>query len=140
MSDLTDWIGSVGTTVGAVGTAGALWLGVVVYRRQEQGQRRAQAAAITVAIFSVPGDSELLQFEIRNDSALPIYSVMLVASLDGRDAGQDLKAVLPAGDKLSFQQRRRPGNLSAYANYIDSAGVRWRRYFNGDLEELSSRS
>ena len=135
MSDATDWIGAIGSIGGALGTTGALLLGLQVYRRQEDDQRRAQASAITVSMSEPKNRRDLVETELRNDSALPIYSVRLIASLNGKDLNHNLKAALPPGGQMSFQLVHEHG-MSARAVYLDSAGRKWRRYFNGDLEEI----
>ncbi|SDP33916.1 hypothetical protein SAMN04487914_108126 [Arthrobacter sp. ok909] len=136
MSDATDWIGAIGNSIAAIGTAGALLLGVRVYYRQEDDQRRAQASAITVSISEARERRDLVRIELRNDSALPIYGVMLIATArSGSTLGQDLKYTLPPGEAMSFQLVSEH-SMSAFAIYQDSAGRRWKRYFTGELTEL----
>jgi hypothetical protein len=49
-SPLTDWIGAIATAIGAVGTAGALWVGAITLRRPNDDQRRIQAENVTIGM------------------------------------------------------------------------------------------
>lgn len=132
---LTDWIGAIATAAGAVGAVGALWVGAVTLRRQINDQHRGQARAVTVKIYHTPDANGLTSVEIRNDSSLPIYGVVLVATnKKGEVIGQEFEHAMPAGTPKSYDM---PSELvgSAYALFQDSAGTKWKRWFNGDLEE-----
>lgn len=101
---ITDWISAVGGAIGALGTAGALWLGAVTFRRQVQDQHRAQAAAITVSISPIPNVTGRSWVEIRNDSREPIYGVALVLlNKAQREVYQEFFHAIPPG---------KPGDLS----------------------------
>jgi hypothetical protein len=135
----SDWISAIGSAVGAIGTAGALWLGAITFRRQVRDQHRAQASAISVAIDAHEnGNSDRVRVEIRNDSPLPIYGVILVAKRqNGADLGQELTYAMPTKDIVAFHCDYIHG-MMAYADFTDSAGSKWRRYFTGELEELAT--
>lgn len=133
----TFW-GAIAGGIGAIGTAGALMLGVIVYKRQEEDQRRAQAAAVTVTIAPVPGFTDSLQFKVHNGSSLAIYGVMLIAmDKHKHDIQQVHSYAIPPGESISFQHTN-TGQMSARAGFQDSAGRRWRRWFTGELEEITT--
>lgn len=136
---ITDWISAIGSAIGAIGTAGALLLGVWVYRRQEEDQRRAQAAAITVTVTPIRSNAGVLEFKVRNDSQLPIYEVMLIASnLNGQDIEQVFTTALPPRDSSSFQLRSGPTDRCRCL-FVDSGGRRWRRESTGQLDEITAK-
>ncbi|MGO4860033.1 hypothetical protein [Arthrobacter sp. 2MCAF14] len=142
MTEVTDWIGAVGSAVGAIGTAGALLLGVRVYSRQEKDQRRRQAAAVTVGhrqdknVMSGPIPRPYVQnrYFIRNDSQLPIYRVLLYAGPPD-ERKHDIREVLAPGDEASFLMPST--DFPAIAKFVDSAGTAWQRNGSGRLTEIT---
>jgi hypothetical protein len=140
MSDVTDWIGSLGSAVGAMGTAGALWLGAVVYRRQARDQHRSQAAAVSVG--SRMDRTPHLQYWhfIENGSQMPIYDIHLHVLKDGRpvfEEGRPVEeraAVLVSTKSIGFMQQE--DGIITQAEFSDSSGTRWRRDSTGKLTEL----
>lgn len=133
----TFW-GAIAAGVGAIGTAGALWLGAVTFRRQVNDQHRAQAAAVTVTVQRTRQDSDVLEFSVQNDSSLPIYEVMLIASDRGRDVQQEFVAAMPPRTASSFQLRD-TGFMGCRAAFYDSSGKRWVRHFNGHLKDITPK-
>lgn len=141
MSDVTDWIGAIGNSVAAIGTAGALLLGVRVYFRQERDQRRAQAAAVTVGHrtedrisgSAIPREYHQHFAFIRNDSSLPIYHVLLyIGPQDDRKT--EVREVLPAGEEASLLVTTT--NFMPFAKFVDTSGVSWKRDGAGRLSEI----
>ncbi|MCP9000357.1 hypothetical protein NFC73_11550 [Pseudarthrobacter sp. RMG13] len=131
----SDWVSATGSAIGAIGTAGALWLGAVTFRRQVRDQHRVQAAAITVSISQDPDQGKGAIVEVRNDSPFPIYTVILVASKPDKTVlRQEMQAAIPPRDNFPMKTLMM-NNMSAYADFKDSSGTKWRRWFNGDLEE-----
>jgi hypothetical protein len=138
---VTDWISAVGTAAGAVGTAGALLLGVRVYYRQEKDQRRAQAAAVTVGFSEethtvgkgIPRTFKTTKCYVRNASQLPIYRVMLYLGSDW-DSKSEVRDVLAAGEESSFETNST--SATPVAKFMDTAGVAWKRDGYGQLREL----
>lgn len=136
----SDWVSAIGQAIGAIGTAGALWLGAITFRRQVRDQHRVQAAAVTVTISDDPEQKKGAWVEVRNDSPFPIYSVILVALRpEGTELRQVMQAAIPPRDKLPMKTLMM-NNMSAYALFKDSSGTHWRRWFNGDLEERKRTS
>lgn len=142
MSDpnAAEWLGAWSTLGGAVGTVGALLVGSITLRRQINDQHRHQASGVTVKISAVPliaGIQQHMEVEFRNDSGLPVYRVILKATGYGNAIKlQEMRTVVPAvHDKFSFQFKA-DAEYGAHADFTDAAGVRWRRYSNGDLEEI----
>lgn len=138
MSDVTDWISAGANAAAAVGTVGALWVGAVTLRRQVNDQHRAQAAAVTVTVQKVKNDRSLLEFSVQNDSPLPIYEVMLIASDRGVDVEQTFVAAMPPKTQTSFQLRD-TGFMGCRAKFYDSSSRRWVRHFNGTLRDVTPK-
>lgn len=138
MSNVTDWIGAVSGAVAAIGTVGALWVGAVTLRRQVNDQHRAQAAAITVAVQKTKLDNKILEFSLQNDSVLPIYEVMLIASDHGRDIKNEFVAAMPPRTLTSFQLLD-TGFMGCRAKFYDSSGKRWVRDLAGTLRDITPK-
>ena len=143
MSDVTDWIGAVGTAAGAIGTAGAFWLGAVAYRQQARDQHRAQAAAVTVGQRLTQNgiQNDDVVYFIRNDSSLPIYNaVVYTGPLKARREHWMNSQVLPPGEEIYFVY---PGiqraGFTAIGKFIDASGNGWRRDgLSGALEPIKA--
>jgi hypothetical protein len=133
---VTDWISAIGGAIGALGTAGALWLGAVTFRRQVRDQHRAQAAAATVMVTRV---GRLATVELHNGSALPIYAIKLVATYpDANDVSAEF-FVGPPHAPVTANNWAFAEGMSAYAEFRDSADRKWRRHLAGKLEEIDRR-
>lgn len=138
----TFW-GAMAAGIGAIGTAGALWLGAIVYRRQARDQHRAQAAAVAVGQrresqyipgIGIPTDDAFVHF-IKNDSPFPIYKVVVTAGpLESRTKNRDMAEVVAADGELSFKMPT--SDFMTIGMFIDSTGTCWRRLGNGKLEEI----
>lgn len=138
MPEVTDWISAGANVAAAVGTVGALWVGAVTLRRQVNDQHRAQAAAVTVSVQKVRNDRELLEFRLQNDSHLPIYEVMLIASDHGKDVEQEFVAAMPPGTTTSFQLKD-TSFMGCRATFYDSSRKRWVRDFTGQLRDITPK-
>ncbi|MET3348997.1 UNVERIFIED_ORG: hypothetical protein ABID57_000666 [Arthrobacter sp. UYEF1] len=141
MSEVTDWISASANVVAAVGTAGALWVGAVTLRRQVNDKHRQQAAAITVGnrIWKEQTDIGELKrgvlYFIRNNSTLPIYNVLLYAGpVEARR--KDIRQVLAPGEEASFKMAS--SDFMAFAKFIDSSGVAWKRDGAGRIAEIKT--
>lgn len=142
---VTEWISALGTVAGAALTGGALLVAALTYRKQVADQHqeakerhRAQAAAVTVEITASESKSNFVDIVLRNGSSLPIFGAVLVC-LDKKrgELGQKFFDTHAAGRTDGFE---RPARLvgSAYAEFTDQSGAKWKRWFNGDLEERKS--
>ncbi|MFF1880574.1 hypothetical protein ACFVVC_03780 [Pseudarthrobacter sp. NPDC058196] len=137
-TEVTDWISAVSDAAAAVGTVGALWVGAITLRRQVNDQHRAQASAVTVSVQKTKQNGEILEFMVQNDSPLPIYEVMLIASDRGDDIHQDFVAAMPPRTRTSFQLRE-TSYMGCRAKFYDSSGKRWVRHFNGQLRDITPK-
>ncbi|WP_156507350.1 hypothetical protein [Arthrobacter sp. OY3WO11] len=141
--NFTDWVSALGQAVGALGTAGALWLGAYTYRRQANDQRRAQASAVTLVMKEKAGWSTWNGL-VRNDSPLPIFDVALVGvDANGNDVAKTrherpyLPGTVDRGansysgslEKLSLKE-------ASHVCFTDAAGHKWKRSGTGVLEEV----
>lgn len=133
---VTDWISAVGQAVGAIGTAGALWLGAVTFRRQVRDQHRAQASAITVGseVEARPLQEPKLLFFITNNSSQPIYRVGLHGVISEEHDGTAKADVLAPSKTIGFYAPVRE-RREVLAEFSDSAGTRWMRDETGQLIE-----
>lgn len=129
---VTDWVSAVGQAVGAIGTAGALWLGAVTFRRQVKDHHRQQASAVTVGYevwkegFADIGEvNRGYRYFIRNDSPLPIYDVVLAIGPEGAKEFR-LRAVLPPGDKEVALVISSESTM-VVGMFADSSGIGWQR-------------
>lgn len=130
------WISAVGQAIGAIGTAGALWLGSVTFHRQVTEQQRRQATAVSMSTFPVKDGprKRVIRLQLRNASELPIYGVSLVGTNRiGEYKDQNFRHALPAGEHFSVDLTSEYG-VGGYAMFTDSAGNSWKRYMNGDFE------
>lgn len=148
-STAADWVSAVATTIGAALTAGALLIAASTYKHQveekisaaqdrrerESRERKRQAASVTVTIRPKVKEEATHLIAVRNDSDFPIRTVYLAAVDANRKAvEQDVFPSIAPGTQEGFSV---PGYLvhNAWANFTDANGVRWRCWFNGDLEE-----
>lgn len=130
--------GAVAGGIGAVGTAGALLLGVRIYYLQEKDRRRAQAVAVTVGTKLDPIPHSLGKQRvcyIRNDSPLPIYNVSLYAGRAPYARAID-PAVIATGGEETLALRHEYETV--HAKFVDSAGVAWKRGGDGHLAEITN--
>lgn len=106
-------------------------------------KRRGQAAAVTVGKredFVIGGANSIRRFKehryfIRNDSPLPIFQVLLYAG-PADDRSREWQEVLSPGDQASFVMPT--SDFMAFAKFVDSAGVAWKRDASGNLTEIKS--
>lgn len=79
--ELAEWwdiVNAVAQTVGAIGTAGALLIGALSYRRQVLERRRDLASHVN---FRVAGQGRLVTLVVTNRGELPITATVIVARL-----------------------------------------------------------
>lgn len=145
MSDppsITDWISASATGVAALGTVGALWVGVVTFMRQVKDQRRAQAAGVTIwvahGLLGAPdGRMDRSQANVFNADA--IFDVTIECfDRDGRSILDPAHFdVVPAGHGASGPPFAPQIGLStALVRFKDGADRQWIRYSDGRLVEL----
>ena len=138
----TFW-GAIAGAIGAIGTAGALWLGAITFRRQVRDQHRAQAAAVTLAITKTSGRGTWAGL-VRNDSLLPIFDLALVgvdANGNDVDASRHERPYLPgttAQNANSYGGILQKTSLkqASYVCFTDAAGNKWKRLGSAVLEEV----
>lgn len=132
---VTDWVSAVGQAVGAIGTAGALWLGAVTFQRQVRDQHRAQAATVTIhnALRYLDKNGHIITVTLG--SKLPISSVE-IKCFDSK--GKFLNAFVAQVVVDKFEQRvsRDFKIAESCVIFTDSAGTRWERWTNGKLIEI----
>ncbi|MFB9654559.1 hypothetical protein [Pseudarthrobacter oxydans] len=151
MSAISTFWGAVAAGLGAAVTGGALLVAALTYQRQVadihaelESKRREQAEAVTVEIAPYEpaarnfgedrGDK--LSIAIRNDSKLAIFGIALVVvDKNRKEPDQRLyDSIAPGRYKHFVQPKERVGG--AYAMFTDTAGVRWKRWHNGELMEI----
>ncbi|MEV4535391.1 hypothetical protein AB0J82_16325 [Asanoa sp. NPDC049518] len=144
----SDTIGAAADVFSAIGTVGALLLGLSLLRRElrreasrVEDERRAQAERISAwveAVRTVDGKRELA-FHIHNASAMPIYDVELpLPGHGGEEHGSEFVGLAPPGQTVT-----RPAPHEWLRSYVepepvqiefqDSAGRRWTRDEQGTL-------
>jgi len=151
------WLGGIGSVLSAVVTGGALLIAALTYRRQIRDRheelldkrraaakaRREQAEAVTVIIeknypgvIFLEGDRNTLWAGVRNVGKLPIFGVTFVLVDKARqEARQEYYSMMSPGDTKGLWTE--PVLIDgAYATFTDSAGVRWKRWHNGELVEI----
>ncbi|TDK27902.1 hypothetical protein E2F48_01955 [Arthrobacter crusticola] len=152
LSAISTFWGAVATALGAALTGGALLIAALTYQRQVrdrhaelESKRRAQAEAVTVRIvpfkpaYVAPGTNppDRVQIEVRNDGELAVFGIAaVVLDRTRREVGQKyFQSILPH----TFDSFRHLADKvdGAYATFTDSAGTRWKRWHNGDLEEIA---
>jgi hypothetical protein len=124
---VTDWISAVGGAIGALGTAGALWLGAITFRRQVRDQHRAQAAG-TAVIVDANADDNTAVISVVNGTHLPIYGVKLMAyDQDFEEIIDEYRDVLlpdtPWDESVATSVVK-----NANIEFTDSAGTTWLRW------------
>jgi hypothetical protein len=138
---VTDWLSAIGTILGAVLTGGALLLAALTYQRQvtdrhEQAikEKREQASYVAVVIEPNYLQTDSQSIVLINDSGRPIFGVILVlVDKRGKEPYQEMRHAVATGQRMGFVRDTRVIG-GAYADFTDSAGNKWRRWFNGDLE------
>lgn len=159
LSAISTFWGAVAAALGAAVTGGALLIAALTYqrqirdkhaeledkRREDEKKRREQAEAVTVRIgasttgqIDVAEDSvERLWIEIRNDGKLAIFGVALVLiTKERREGHQELYSTILPGESEGWLNTASVVG-GAYATFTDGAGTRWKRWHNGDLEEIA---
>lgn len=133
----TFW-GAVAGGIGAIGTAGALWLGAVTFFRQVRDQHRAQSSRVIVVMDKGTGKGAGYlppTAIVRNLSDLPIYKVRLrAAPNDAFDDELKKEKPLLVGEWPVVI----PGKYiehSVHVEFQDSAGTTWIRWVGGGLAE-----
>lgn len=144
----SDAVGAAADVFSAIGTVGALLLGLSLLRRElrreagrAEDERRSQAARISAwveATRKVDGTRELA-FHIHNASAMPIYEVELpLPAHEGEEPTAEFLGLVPPGQTV--KRPAPPEWLRSYAEpepvqieFLDSAGRRWNRDEQGAL-------
>ena len=149
---------TVATAVAAVGSAGALVVAALVYRRQGNDSRSQQASRVLTFVRDGNGSVE---WAAQNLSDLPIYEVAYMAPVPPGDPNRKLvnghvvfERIDPIFDigtarfTLTTQQQGAmyvsypKGDQSldkSVIEFTDAAGHRWRRQSNGDLGPAPKR-
>jgi hypothetical protein len=133
-----DVLGAVGDFVGGVGTALALVIAAMAYRRQVDDARRAQAAKILIRFEQGPGD--MMHIVVGNAGDTPVYQVKvsLVSGMDDFHPDDIEQAMLPAFAKIYVHPIEEDNREFYTVNVLfeDESGHKWER----DLEHgLRSR-
>lgn len=156
LSAISTFWSAVATAVGALLTGGALVYAARTYERQRKDRqeelvekRQAAAEAVTVDIDDVKfagvinaalgvanERSREKRIEVRNDGDRAVFGIALVLlNKDLKEVYQEPYPSVPPKDARGFS---RPSTIvgAAYATFTDGAGVRWKRWHNGDLIEI----
>lgn len=151
LSAISTFWGAIATGLGAILTGGALAYAARTYEKQRQDRqeeladrRRAQASAVTLMMSRKEAEHEW-DFELRNDSPIPIFSmnVVGVASTGVDTVRHYLNPVVSGPQGTYGKGETLPAHSTeehSYAEFKDAANVEWRRYGDGRLveEKLSS--
>ncbi|MBT8163191.1 hypothetical protein KKI43_22430 [Arthrobacter sp. GN70] len=136
LSAISTFWGSVAAAIGAIGTAGALWLGAIAYNRQTKDQHRSQAATVTVhrGLKDALDGQHTVRIDLANQ--LPIFNVELICFDPDRGVLETfVKHVVtsqglvhPVDDALPLHE--------VSVTFTDSSGIRWTRWSKGKLIEV----
>ncbi|WP_285250221.1 hypothetical protein [Pseudarthrobacter sp. fls2-241-R2A-168] len=135
LSAISTFWGAIAGAIGALGTAGALWLGAITFTRQVNDQHRAQAATVTVHVGIKAGIDDNHTVEITTGSKLPIYNMELVCIGSEGDVLEVFRKHVVTDRFGQYLDEALPLH-QARATFTDSAGVRWERWSKGKLIEL----
>lgn len=154
----TFW-GAVATALGAILTGGALLIAALTYqrqihdkhveledkRREELKKRREQAEGVTVRIAKYKpvvvnmGERppERRNIIVRNDGKLAVFAVsVVVLNKERKEADQRyFHSILSSNEERFLCPADETDGV--YTTFTDAAGVRWKRWHNGDLDEIS---
>jgi hypothetical protein len=132
-NETAEWISAFGQVIGALGTAGALWVGAVTLRRQINDKHREQASGVTVGCRPHHPTQSWVVF-IENGSSLPLYSILFNAYSE--TGAIDLhQPVLAPGRTLSGQLSMGGAEPEVLANFKDASGNWWTRRGDGTLTD-----
>jgi len=140
VTSTAEWVAAWASSIAALGTAGALVLTGLVFRRQLQQERISQARRVSAR-------KESDHIAVYNGSDQPIYLVNLLfidlGSEPRYEPGQSdqLYDHVGPGETVSFTARRihEAGlwhSVEHTVRFTDSAGVRWLRHRWGALSEV----
>ncbi|MCT9868355.1 hypothetical protein [Paenarthrobacter aurescens] len=133
----TFW-GAVAGGIGAIGTAGALWLGALTFFRQVRDQHRAQSSRVIVVMDKGKGKGAGYlspKAVVTNMSGLPIYKVRLrAAPHDALDDGME-ESIPVLVDEWPIPIPGKYIEHSVHVEFQDSAGTTWIRWVGGSLTE-----
>jgi hypothetical protein len=138
MSDLTDWISAAGQAVGAVATAGALWVGAVTLRHQVDDKRKCQANLVAIRVHEEPhitfGRANF-RVLVENKSQLPIYDVRVHSgnTLVGYHENVDQAVILPGATANLVGPYTENDDFSSAVIFRDNSGLWWGRWDYGFL-------
>ncbi|MEH0658431.1 hypothetical protein QA860_11945 [Streptomyces stelliscabiei] len=146
-----DWLSAWSTAFAAVGTVGALLLGLLLWRQDRKQQRRAQARrvhghAVPTEEYMQGTDVSAAEYVIENKSDGPIYMVHLP-----REGGAviQLSNMVPAEASIRYAVENvtdverlglADGTVSAVPitfSFTDQDDTRWTRFDNGHLKETA---
>lgn len=150
----SDAIGAAADVFSAIGTVGALMLGLLLLRRElrreaerTEDERRGHAEKISawVEAYRKPDGTRELAFHIHNASQMPIYEVELpLPTHPGEERAAEFIGLVPPGQTI---KRAAPAEwLRSYVDpepvqieFLDSAGRRWARDEQGSLVQTGGR-
>lgn len=133
-------LNAVAQTFGALGTAGALWVAAVAYRRQVKDRHLAQASGVTV--FVLFGAGVPIEVVVGNYSDRPVSSVRVLAHTLEKESdtfepdGPGALRPLAPGTETVIRLRG-PYTEQVSVGFVDAAGRNWIRTGEGDLSEGS---
>jgi hypothetical protein len=141
-----DYVVDIADITAGVGAAGALFVAAMVYRRQVEDVRQAQASMVTVTVTSKkasgldPRDG-IIYVVINNYSSLPIYQVKWSAWRGNglKEELPDMSAIRPDGVRMyTFPNDYVDDKMEAEIRFNDSRGHRWIRHTSGALKQVSA--
>jgi hypothetical protein len=142
-------LGSLADWVSGLATAGSLFLGFTILRRDRQKSDAAEATQVVVWFVNQPDGN--VELRITNGASRPIVHVMLhLASTNeqGRQAALwrliNVAAVLAQGEGMSltlpFDKFHANMSYPSYVQFRDANGVSWRRNVrSGKLRRTKGR-
>jgi membrane-bound inhibitor of C-type lysozyme len=142
MADGWEIAGTVADSVAGLGTLGALIVATTVYLRQQEDARRAQASRVVLACWNEKeSNAPQVRITVRNDSDLPIFDVVIIASgaklVVGEYVGWD--QIEPGQHAAARYEWERGVEFSAAVLFIDAGGRHWERRFSGALRRSHFR-
>ena len=106
-------------------------------RKREAGERR-RAQAVQVYLVMIPADEGLLA-RVRNTSQQPVYGLRVEDPVEVPASGTAAEVLMPGGEygfKYSGGHPPEGERWTPAVTFRDRAGVRWRTWTDGRLEEI----
>jgi hypothetical protein len=140
VSSWWDYLVDAASLVAGLGTLGALIVAVVVFRRQVEDSRSAQASQVVVSVSTDvedhTGTSAVPKLVVENKSNLPIFKLTIYVSLPRKRPHVVKRVGRLAGRDVYWMHINQPVNaedVDADVIFDDAAGHGWARSSNGAL-------